>query len=174
LPSRSGRPGVLVRDRSLKPTTLTWQRFTKLTAARCAFSLTPCIYVQRDRSAHPIRVGKATKGLTPRYRGGTGHALDTAMHDSGNLVYVAAVAEPLCDEVERALIWAEREHVVFNNQGKKRPPSSPTEFATRAIHRSGEGSREPQEGHPRRDRELQSPAAREADVLIGYPPPTDR
>lgn len=49
---------------------LNWQRFNTLTSARRAFSLIPCIYVQTDFEARPIRIGKASKGLTARYRGG--------------------------------------------------------------------------------------------------------
>src|SRR5437588_12582052 len=69
---------------------LAWSRFDRLTAARVAFKLVPCLYVQTDANRRILRIGKAGEGLEPRYRGGTGYALDAAMHGSGNLVFVAA------------------------------------------------------------------------------------
>ena len=60
---------------------LEWHRFRKLTEARNQFRTTPCIYIQTDRRGTILRVGKAEKGLEVRYRGGTGYALDAAMHD---------------------------------------------------------------------------------------------
>jgi hypothetical protein len=62
-------------------------------------------------------------GLNPRYRGGTGHALDAAMHDSGNLVFVAAVPERFVEAVESALIWQFRATLPYNNVGKKSAPA---------------------------------------------------
>ena len=56
----------------MKQVVLEWHRFTQLTEARDTFADTPCIYVQTDRDAKPVRVGKASKGLQARYRGGTG------------------------------------------------------------------------------------------------------
>ena len=105
------------------PTLLKWKRFTTLTAARDVFRSTPCIYVQTDSSALPIRVGKASLGLEPRYRGGTGYALDAAMHGSGNFVFVAEVPSKECESIERELIWQHREALAYNNVGKRAPPS---------------------------------------------------
>ena len=60
---------------------LDWQRFSKLTEARSRFAKTSCVYIQADSRACPIRVGKAAEGLEARYRGGTGYAIDAAMHE---------------------------------------------------------------------------------------------
>ena len=67
----------------MKQVVLEWHRVTQLTEARDAFADTPCSYVQTDRDAKPVRVGKASKGLQARYPGGTGYVLDAAMHRSG-------------------------------------------------------------------------------------------
>lgn len=101
-----------------EPVTLEWQRFHKLTAARQQFAKTPCVYIQADQDGHPIRVGMASKGLEVRYRGGTGYAIDAAMHGSNNLVFTAAVQKELCKEVEDELIWQGRRCLAYNNQGK--------------------------------------------------------
>ena len=55
-----------------KSVKLDWHRFEKLTEARSQFAMTPCVYIQTDARGRPIRVGKASKGLETRYRGGTG------------------------------------------------------------------------------------------------------
>ena len=101
---------------------LEWRRFSKLTEARSAFTRTSCVYVQTDAAGCPIRVGKASEGLEARYRGGTGYALDAAMHNSGNLVFVAAVPKELCGAVENELIWQGRRQLAYNNNGKIWPP----------------------------------------------------
>src|SRR5262249_60282226 len=75
---------------------LDWQKFSKLTEARSRFGKVSCVYVQADSRGCPIRVAKASEGLEARYRGGTGYAIDAAMHDSGNLLFVAAVTHGLC------------------------------------------------------------------------------
>ncbi len=75
----------------MKQVVLEWHRVTQLTEARDAFAGSPCIYVQTDRDAKPIRVDKASTGVQARYRGGTGYALDAAMHRSGDKVFVARV-----------------------------------------------------------------------------------
>ena len=106
----------------MKAITLTWHRFPSMTSARGAFSTTSCVYAQADPKGHVVRVGKASKGLTPRYRGGTGWALDAAMHGSGNLVFVAAVDEDIVEAVEATLIWEHRDQLVYNNVGKKTEP----------------------------------------------------
>lgn len=106
----------------LQTVTLQWRKFSKLTKARSAFATNPCVYTQTDSDEKPIRVGKASKGLEARFRGGTGHALDAAMHGSQNLVFVAPVDEHLCELVEGELIWQGRKVLTYNKQGKKRPP----------------------------------------------------
>jgi hypothetical protein len=88
--------------------------------AKTSFKATPCVYIQADADSRPIRVGKASKGIEARYRGGTAYALDAAMHDSGNLVYVAPTDE--CIAVESELIWQLRDRLTYNNQGKKTAP----------------------------------------------------
>ncbi len=60
--------------------------------------------------------------MTTRYRGGRGWALDAAMHDSGNVVYVAEVASDLVDAVESSLIWSHRDVLRYNNLGKRVAP----------------------------------------------------
>jgi hypothetical protein len=40
------------------------------------------------------------------------------MHDSKNLVFIAAVQNELCGEVENELIWQGRHCLTHNNQGK--------------------------------------------------------
>ena len=53
----------------------------------------------------------------------TGHALDAAMHGSGDLVFVAAVSGDLCGSVENELIWQGRRCLTYNNHGKLTEPS---------------------------------------------------
>jgi hypothetical protein len=101
---------------------LDWRRYPSLTAARAEFGTTGCIYAQADAAGHAIRVGKATRGLHARYRGGTGWALDAAMHASGNHVFVAPVDAALADAVEARLIWDHRDCLIYNNIGKRREP----------------------------------------------------
>ena len=102
---------------------LQWQKFTKLTDGRSRFAKIPCVYVQTDAQGCPIRIGKASEGLEARYRGGTGYAIDAAMHGSGKLVFVAAVEKELCGPVEDELIWQGRHCLAYNNFGKIVPPS---------------------------------------------------
>lgn len=101
---------------------LKWKRYCLLTEARNNFTNRSCVYVQADSSGRPIRIGKASKGLNIRYRGGTGYALDAAMHNSGNLIFVAGVAPELSGLVESELIWRGRAILPYNNVGKKYPP----------------------------------------------------
>ena len=104
--------------------TLRWQRFASFIEARSAFARTACIYVQVDRAARPVRVGMASRGLEARYRGGTGWALEAAMHEAGNVVFVAPVAEEACAAIEATLIWTHRDVLTYNQQGKRQPPGS--------------------------------------------------
>jgi hypothetical protein len=64
-----------------------------------------------------------SKGMEARYRGGTGYAIDAAIHESGNLVFVAVVAVHLCSSVESELIWQGRLCLPYKNQGKLKVPS---------------------------------------------------
>ena len=90
--SSENRPAKEMTEAAMKKSLkLHWHRFEKPTEARSQFAKTPCVYIQADARRHPIRVGKASKRLETRYRGGTGHAIDAAMHESGNLVFVAAM-----------------------------------------------------------------------------------
>jgi hypothetical protein len=101
---------------------LVWKRFSKFTDARDAFPDVPCVYVQTDNRGAPIRVGETSTGLESRYRGGNGYALDAAMHNSGNLVFVAKVAQGLSRDIEKELIWREKDTLAYNNQDKLNPP----------------------------------------------------
>ena len=106
----------------MEPVKLEWHMFERLTAARSQFPKTPRVYVQTDPARYPLRVGTASEGLEARYRGGTGYALDAAMHGSGNLVLVASVSKELCEPVEAELIWQGRRGLPYNNNGKITPP----------------------------------------------------
>jgi len=103
-----------------KPETVTlhWHRFNKLTDARRQFRATPCVYMQTDHGGTALRVGKAGKGLEARYRGGTGYALDAAMHGSENQVFVASIKANLVQSVENLLIY--KLQPPYNNHGKIR------------------------------------------------------
>jgi hypothetical protein len=106
----------------LEPVALQWHMFERLTAARLSFRRTSCVYVQTDAARYPLRIGKASEGLEARYRGGTGYALDAAMHGSDNLVFVAAVPKDLCEAIESELIWQGRRSLPYNNHGKRIAP----------------------------------------------------
>src|SRR5262245_24594827 len=81
-----------------------------------------CVYVTADKLGNAIRGGVASKGLVARYRGGTGYSIDAAMHDSGNLIFVAPAAAHVCGAVELELIWRGRKVLTYNNVGKLRAP----------------------------------------------------
>ena len=117
----------------MKNVVLRWQRFETLTEARDVFASQPCVYVQADRNSVAVRVGKASKGLQTRYRGGTGHALDAAMHRSGNKVFATSVPAGMCDDVERSLIWQFRASLPYNIQGKRYPPARRLRLAHRGT-----------------------------------------
>ena len=101
---------------------LKWNKYRLFTEARKEYWDKPCVYIQADSSGKPIRVGKASKGLNARYRGGTGYALDAAMHNSGNLLFVATVIPETSGLVESELIWRGRNCLPCNNLGKKSTP----------------------------------------------------
>ena len=102
---------------------LDWQRFPTLTSARAGFPSQPCVYMQAESRGIPVRVGMASQGLEARYRGGTGYALDAAMHCSGNLVFVTPVPVDICEAVEKELIWQGRGVLIYNNVGRNAPPT---------------------------------------------------
>ena len=103
--------------------TLAWRRFTSFIAARDATGPQACVYIQADAEGRPIRVGLATGGLHKRYWGGTGWAVEAAMHGSGNLWFVAEVDSSSCHAVEGTLIWQWRESLTYNQMGKLVPPT---------------------------------------------------
>ena len=107
---------------------LVWSRYSTLTDARRAFKTSSCIYVQTDSTTNPVCVGKASKGLVARYHGGTGYALDAAMHQSANFVFVAPVSA--ADE----LIWQHRDLLIYNNIGKKAAPSERLVLVHEGMH----------------------------------------
>ena len=98
---------------------LFWNKYTSFINARDDFKDKPCVYIQADNKGVPVRIGKASKGLQVRYRGGTGYAIDAAMHQSGNLFFVAAVPQSQCEKVEANLIHEYKHLLTYNNQGKK-------------------------------------------------------
>ena len=98
---------------------LNWDKFTSFIKARERYKKISCIYIQTDSKGNPIRVGKASKGLEVRYRGGTGYALEAAMHESGNQIFISKVNERICEDVENNLIFQHRKQLKYNNIGKK-------------------------------------------------------
>jgi len=129
LPNIATRGDVHGYDRLvLRSVTLAWERFPSLTAARAQYSTRCCVYVQADCDGRAVRVGKASLGLTARYRGGTGYALDAAMHGSGNLVFVAAVDLDVCELVEATLIHQHAAVLRYNNIGKLVAPAEAMEI----------------------------------------------
>jgi hypothetical protein len=80
------------------------------------------VYVQADSRGRPLRIGMASRGLSVRYRGGTGYALEAAAHGSRNQWFVARVPVRLCAVVEKELIWSQRAALRYNSQGKRRTP----------------------------------------------------
>ena len=82
-----------------------WHRYSSFKDASDATGKRACVYVQADRRGNPLRVGLATKGLSTRYYGGTGWAVQAAGHRSRNLWFVALVGEPKqCLPVEGNLL----------------------------------------------------------------------
>jgi hypothetical protein len=121
-------PGITRLARVSTRVRLAWTRFESLTAARRVFASDPCVYVQAECEGRAVRVGKASGGLHSRYRGGTGWALDAAMHESGNLVFVAPVGMAVLDAVESTLIWVHRSSLRYNRLGRRVAPESLVEI----------------------------------------------
>jgi hypothetical protein len=67
----------------------------------------------------------ASAGLDRRYRGGDAYTIDAAMHDSGNLLFVAAVDRAILVSVEALLIYEHRDVLRYNNLAKIRAPATP-------------------------------------------------
>lgn len=103
---------------------LDWHRFPGMVPARAAFRSTACVYVQADHDGRPVRVGMARSGLEARYRGGDAHSLDAAVHDSQNVVFVAAAPVGQCEAIEAMLIWEHRAELPYNNLGKLKAPAA--------------------------------------------------
>ncbi len=57
-----------------------------------------------------------------RRSGETDDALDAAMPQAGNKLFVAGLSASLSDDVERALIWQFRHSLPYNHQGEFHPP----------------------------------------------------
>jgi hypothetical protein len=55
------------------------------------------------------------------------------MHNSGNVVFVAAVPSPVVAAVESSLIWTYRDLLIYNNVGKRMAPPAV------AIEHTGDG-----------------------------------
>src|SRR5437867_11209061 len=106
--------------------------FERLTAARANFPSTPCVYIQADPARYPFRIGKASEGLEGRYRGGTGYAIDAAMHGSGNLVFVAAVPKELCERLRASSSGGVGEVCRTTTMGRGRHPLGGCGWCTRA------------------------------------------
>src|SRR5262245_10811530 len=94
---------------------LTWRRFEGMVGATKAFKARSCVYVIADPSGRPLYIG-VSEDLERRYRGGTAAAFDAALHGSGNIVFVAESSVEECEQVEKALIWAQKPR--YNRQGK--------------------------------------------------------
>ena len=100
------------------PPPLRWRRFDSMTHAGKAARRRPCVYVQTDPNGHPLRVGKAARGLHHRYDEG---AMDAAMDGSENLIYTARVPRHFLGRVEAQLIWEWRPR--HNQLDKAVPPA---------------------------------------------------
>lgn len=92
-----------------KPVTLVWRKFRSMTEAGDAIKGS-CIYVIADPTGRPLYIGETGqgKGIAGRYKGGTASAVDAALHESGNLIYAAAIANADREEIEKFLIFQER------------------------------------------------------------------
>jgi len=114
---------------------LTWKCYTSMKEAGEAFRRKSCVYVIAAPSRQPLYIGKTegVEGLWGRYKGGTASSMDAALHGSGNLIFVAAIAGEVLESVENALIYAEQPP--YNNRGKIIPLSSlPVESILHAGH----------------------------------------
>lgn len=71
-----------------------------------------------DASGTPLYIGSSEgrDGLDGRYRGGTASTVDAALDGSGNQIFVAGGPRGRCEEIEKALIYAEQPR--YNRQGR--------------------------------------------------------
>jgi hypothetical protein len=106
---------------SMPDVQLTWRRFDGMVAATKAFKACACVYVIADPNGTPLYIGVSKALGELRYRGGTAAAFDAALHGSGNIIFVAESTVGDCEQVEKALIWAEKPP--YNRQGKIIPLS---------------------------------------------------
>src|SRR5487761_930093 len=98
---------------------LHWKKYDSfLEAWKDEESLLPCIYCQADKEGKPLRIGRGRKGLRGRYFSSP-DTINAAMHNSGNLVFVAIVDPKRLDKIEKQLLW--NEHPQLN---KRFPPHS--------------------------------------------------
>ena len=114
---------------------LTWKCYTSMKEAGEAFRGKSCVYVIAAPSRKPLYIGETggVDGLYGRYKGGTASSMDAALHGSGNLIFVAAIADEFRRMVENALIYAEQPP--YNKQGKIIPLSPlPVESILHAGH----------------------------------------
>ena len=104
------------------PIRLEWRRFPDFIVARIAMRRQPCIYLQTDAEEKILRVGQSDD-LWNRYFGGTAYTVAAAMHNSGNLFFVAPVPTEPNDRkrVEATLIYELKPP--YNKQGKNLPPT---------------------------------------------------
>ena len=128
---------AVVQQESVTPIRLEWRRFPDFIKARSAMRRQPCIYLQTNGEERILRVGESND-LWNRYLGGTAYAVAAAMHDSGNLFFVApAPTEPTDRKrVEATLIYELKPP--YNNQGKDFPPD-----ASRSVLACGRDSEVP-------------------------------
>ena len=86
------------------------------------------VYAIADRKSGRVRyVGKASKGICSRYKGGTHTALDAVLKASRNSVFVGEFKGAPLDKVEKQLIWDWRK-TLLNVQGKKKDPTTGLKF----------------------------------------------
>jgi excinuclease UvrABC nuclease subunit len=113
---------LVVQQQADMPIRLEWRRFSDFIQARTAMRRQPCIYLQTDAEEQILRVGESDD-LWNRYFGGTAYTVAAAMHNSGNLFFVApAPAQPTDRKrVEATLIYTLQPP--YNNQGKKNLPT---------------------------------------------------
>lgn len=71
---------------------LIWRRFERMTKTCKEFNIAAFVYVIADARGKPLYIGSSQALGDRRYRGGTAAAFDAALHDSGNLVFVAEFA----------------------------------------------------------------------------------
>ena len=111
----------------MPPIRLNWRKFGGFLKLREEFRNRPWIYLQTDPEERILRVGESDN-LRNRYRGGTAHAVEAAMHESGNLLFAtlapADKAERRC--LEATLIYNLQPR--YNNQHMGTLPARRVEY----------------------------------------------